>query len=204
MPIILTDENFAQEIHRTDKLVLVDFYSTLCEPCSLLAPILEKLEKEFEEKIVLLKANVDETQLHAQKFQVERIPMVILFKNGEPINAFTGLRPESILKEWLEKMIQDNMPPESSANKQNRLEEMIKKYSEYAHANGFQLNPDKKNVERVINGLLENEKKKGKRYCPCRRLSGDQAEDAKKVCPCVYHQEEIAKDGRCFCGLFTA
>jgi ferredoxin-thioredoxin reductase catalytic chain len=82
------------------------------------------------------------------------------------------------------------------------MEEMIKNYSEYAKQNGFQLNPDRKTVERVINGLLANEKKNGKKYCPCRRLSGDEEEDLKKVCPCAYHKEEIKKDGRCYCGLF--
>ncbi|MFA4833527.1 MAG: thioredoxin [Patescibacteria group bacterium] len=110
MPIILTDENFEKEIQRPDKMVLVDFYATWCEPCSILAPILEKLEKEFEEKIVLLKANVDDTQLNAQKFQADRIPRVVLFKNGKPISAFTGLIPESAIREWLEKMVQGNMP----------------------------------------------------------------------------------------------
>ena len=104
MPIILTDENFEKEIKKTDRMVLVDFYATWCEPCSLLAPILEKLEKEFEEKIVLLKANVDDTRLNAQKFQVDRIPMVVLFKNGKPISSFTGSRPESVIREWLEKI----------------------------------------------------------------------------------------------------
>jgi ferredoxin-thioredoxin reductase catalytic subunit len=83
------------------------------------------------------------------------------------------------------------------------MEEIIKNYSAYAQKNGFQLNPDRKIVERVVNGLLVNEKKIGKRYCPCRRLSGNQEEDLKKVCPCIYHQEEIKKDGRCYCGLFT-
>ncbi|MFA5359496.1 MAG: ferredoxin-thioredoxin reductase catalytic domain-containing protein [Patescibacteria group bacterium] len=83
------------------------------------------------------------------------------------------------------------------------IEEMIKNYSEYAKENGFQLNPDRKTVERVINGLIANEKKNGKKYCPCRRLSGNIEEDAKKICPCAYHKEEIKKDGRCYCGLFT-
>jgi ferredoxin-thioredoxin reductase catalytic chain len=203
MSIIITDENFEREIQRTDQMVLVDFYATWCEPCSLLTPILEKLEKEFKDMLVLLSANVDNTRLHAQKFQVDRIPMVVLFKNGWPISAFTGFKPESVIKEWLEKMIQDNMPPESSGDKQDTIEEMTKNFSEYAQKNGFQLNPDRKNVIRVINGLLENEKEKGKRYCPCRMLSGDQEEDSKKICPCIYHKEEIAKDGRCYCGLFA-
>lgn len=85
----------------------------------------------------------------------------------------------------------------------NKTEEIIEKYSEYARKNGFQLNPNRKIVERVVNGLLENEKKKGKKYCPCRVLSGNQEEDSKKICPCAYHKEEIAKNGRCYCGLFT-
>jgi len=109
MPIILTDKNFEQEIQRTDKLALVDFYATWCEPCSLLAPVLEELEREFEKKIVLLKANVDETPVNAQKFQVDRIPMVILFKGGQPIDSFTGFRPEPLIKDWLEKMIENNI-----------------------------------------------------------------------------------------------
>jgi len=109
MPIILTDENFEKEIQRSDKLALVDFYATWCEPCSMLAPILEKMEKEFKEKIVLLKANIDDNQINSQKFQVDRIPMIVLFKNGRSVGNFTGFKPEPILKEWLEKMIKDNV-----------------------------------------------------------------------------------------------
>ena len=105
MPTITTDENFNKETQRTDKLVLVDFYATWCEPCSMLAPILENLEEKFKEKIVLLKANVDDNPTAAQKFAVDRIPMVVLFKNGQPISSFTGFKPEAVLKDWLEKLI---------------------------------------------------------------------------------------------------
>ena len=105
MSIVLTDENFEKEIQKTDKLSLVDFYATWCEPCSMLAPVLEKIEKEFADKIVLLKANVDDNQASAQKFQVDRIPMVVLFKNGEPVDSFTGFKPELEVKKWLEKNI---------------------------------------------------------------------------------------------------
>ena len=108
MPTILTDQNFAKEIQRKDKFALVDFYATWCEPCSLLAPVLEKLEQSFSDKLVLLKANVDETPLNAQKFKVDLIPTIILFKDGQPIDSFSGFRPEPVLKEWLEKIIKDN------------------------------------------------------------------------------------------------
>jgi thioredoxin len=108
MPIILTDENFEKEIKRTDKMVLVDFFATWCEPCALLSPILEKLEKDFEDKLVLLKADVDNTPQSSQKFKVDRIPMIVLFKNGLPVSTFTGFQPEPVLRGWLEKLINDN------------------------------------------------------------------------------------------------
>lgn len=83
------------------------------------------------------------------------------------------------------------------------VKKIIEKYKEYAEKNGFKLNPDRKTVERVINGLLENEKKHGKRYCPCRRVTGNLEEDKLKICPCVWHKEEITKDGHCYCRLFV-
>ena len=86
---------------------------------------------------------------------------------------------------------------------QEKIEELIKEYSEYAKNNGFQLNPDKKTVERVISGLLKNEEKYGKKYCPCRRIIGVKAEDSKKICPCFWHKDEIKKDGHCLCWLYA-
>ena len=83
------------------------------------------------------------------------------------------------------------------------IEKIIEPYAAYAKNSGFRLNPDEKTVTRVVNGLLENEKRTGQRYCPCRRLSGDPEEDRKKICPCAFHKGEIAKDGRCYCGLFV-
>jgi ferredoxin-thioredoxin reductase catalytic subunit len=83
------------------------------------------------------------------------------------------------------------------------IENLIKKYQEYAKENRFSLNPDRKVVERIIRGLLENERKYGVRYCPCRRISGDPKEDSKKICPCFWHKEEIEKNGHCLCGLFV-
>ena len=104
----ITDENFEKEIIAKDKFVLVDFFATWCEPCSILGPTLEKIAEEFKEKIILIKANLDNTPLTAQKFKVEKIPTVILFKNGEPINGFVGLVPEKAIKEWLENLLRNN------------------------------------------------------------------------------------------------
>ncbi len=192
MAIILTDENFDKEVASTEKLVLVDFFATWCEPCSVLGPILEKVAEDLKEKIVLMKADLDSAPKTAGKFGVEKIPTVVLFKNSQPISGFVGLASEASIKEWIEKV---SAGPDING--------MMERYDNYAKSNGFRLNPDKKTVERVINGLLLNEKKYGKKYCPCRRVSGNGEEDTKKICPCAFHKEEIEKDGHCLCNLFV-
>ncbi|MCX6723937.1 MAG: thioredoxin [Candidatus Staskawiczbacteria bacterium] len=101
----ITDENFDTEINSTDKFVLVDFFATWCEPCTMLGPIIEKVAEQFKEKVVLVKANVDKFPKTAQKFEVESIPKVVLFKNGKAINGFVGLIPEKAIKNWLENII---------------------------------------------------------------------------------------------------
>ena len=73
---------------------------------------------------------------------------------------------------------------------------------QYARAQGYTLNPDPEKLDRVIAGLVRNQKKHGFRYCPCRPLSGDPKEDAKKICPCFWHRDEVKRDGRCHCSLF--
>jgi len=199
----LTDENFQEEIKKSDKLVLVDFFATWCGPCEVLGPIIEKVVKDFSDKIELFKANVDEFPLVSNKFNVDRIPNVVLFKNGEVVDSFIGLMSESETKKWLENALKNNAETTKPEDVQKLKDEFIKQSEEYAKKSGFNLNPDKKTVERIFNGLFENEKKYGKKYCPCRRVTGNPEEDEKKVCPCFWHKDEIAKDGNCFCRLFT-
>jgi thioredoxin len=207
----LTDENFEKEINATDKFVLVDFFAVWCGPCSVLGPILEKIAEQFKDKVVLMKANTDDVPVNAQKFGIDKIPAVYLFKNGKQINNFVGLIPEPAIKEWLENIInsmeKDNSPT-TTVKTQETPEELIKRCNDYAEKNGLHLNPDKKTVERIVKGLLGNETKYGEQYCPCRRVSGRPdngypEEDAKKICPCFWHKEEIEKDGHCFCNLFV-
>ncbi|MDP3883258.1 MAG: thioredoxin [Candidatus Staskawiczbacteria bacterium] len=199
----LTDENFEKEITSTEKLVLVDFFATWCEPCHMLAPVLEKVAEELKDRLVLLKANLEDVPKISGKFGVEKIPTVILFKSGKPISGFVGLAPEASIKSWLENVEKSGEQKTEAGNTSNDIDAVIERYDNYAKSNGFRLNPDKKTVERVINGLFLNEKKYGKRYCPCRRVSGNAEEDSKKICPCAFHKEEIEKDGHCFCNLFV-
>jgi thioredoxin len=108
METILTDENFEKEINGAKELVLVDFFATWCEPCTMLAPTLEKVAGSFKDKVILMKANLDNNPLSAQKFGVEKIPTVIVFKNGKPVSGFVGLVPEKSIKEWLENILKEH------------------------------------------------------------------------------------------------
>ncbi|MDI6819660.1 MAG: ferredoxin-thioredoxin reductase catalytic domain-containing protein [Candidatus Hodarchaeaceae archaeon] len=83
-------------------------------------------------------------------------------------------------------------------------EQLLSALRKYAESQGFEINPDEKIVDFVIQGLLKNEEKFGYRYCPCRVVTGDKKQDARIICPCVYHKEEIRSMGRCHCGLFVA
>lgn len=186
--LFLADENFEEEIGKISKLTLVDFFAEWCGPCQTLAPVLERLEKEFAERVVFVKVNADSSPAVCQKYGVNVIPTIFLLKKGQTVGEFAGFKTESEIKIWLENLLE---------------QEFIKICEDYAVKNGFRLNPDKKIVSVIIGGLLENEKKRGFRYCPCRRLSGEAAEDKLKICPCYWHQEEIKKNGRCHCGLFV-
>jgi len=193
--ITLTDENFEKEIQNTKKPVLVDFWSFSCPPCLILSSILEKIEKEFNEKIILAKVNLETAPIIAQKFGIDQIPTVILFKEGKPVSGFVGIRAEPIVRKWLEENLKNDW--------KEKIEQAIKEYQEYAEKNKFRLNPDRGVIENVIRSLLEREEKLGARYCPCRRMTGNKEEDKKIICPCQFHHLEIERDGHCFCGLFV-
>lgn len=180
-----TDENFNKEVLEAKKPVLVDFWIQGCAPCLLLSPILEELTKEFSEKIIFAKVNLDVAPLAAQKYGINVAPTVILFRQGEPISGFVGLKPEEAIRAWLEENL------------------LIREYQEYAEKKGFSLNSDKKVVEVIVKSLLEREKKFGQKYCPCRKISDNAEENKKIICPCNYHLKEIERDGKCFCGLFV-
>jgi ferredoxin-thioredoxin reductase catalytic subunit len=87
--------------------------------------------------------------------------------------------------------------------KEKDIEELIKKNEEYAAVKGFKLNPNPGIVLGVTKGLLMRKENFGEIYCPCRKMTGNKEEDEKIICPCAFHEEEIIKDGHCFCNLFV-
>jgi len=106
MIVEINEENFEKEvIKKSDSIpVLVDFYANWCMPCRVLSPILEKIAKEFEGKIVLVKVNVDKASKLVEKYGIMGIPNVKLFKNGEIVDEFVGALPEEEIRDWLKNL----------------------------------------------------------------------------------------------------
>lgn len=83
--------------------VLVDFWADWCQPCQMLMPILSKLADEMQGAFVLVKVNSDANQELAMQFAVRGLPTVKVFKNGEAVDEFTGVQPEPVIRELINK-----------------------------------------------------------------------------------------------------
>ena len=97
----VTDASFDDEVLKSDKPVLVDFWAEWCGPCHAVSPILDKIAEERADELRLVKVNIDENQGVAQRYGVMSIPMMMLFKNGEPAAATVGAQPKGALERAL-------------------------------------------------------------------------------------------------------
>jgi thioredoxin 1 len=93
----LTNENWAEEVEKSDKPVLVDFWAVWCGPCKALAPTIDKLADHFAGKVKVGKLNTDDNTDIAVRYGISAIPTVLLFKagSGEAIERTTGVRHET-------------------------------------------------------------------------------------------------------------
>lgn len=95
--------NFKEEVILSDKLVLVDLYAPWCGPCRALAPVLEEIAEKYQDKVKVVKVNVDEEESIAQRFGVMSIPTVIFFRDGKAVASFVGLKSSSEIESIVEK-----------------------------------------------------------------------------------------------------
>ncbi|HLL88197.1 MAG TPA: thioredoxin [Tepidisphaeraceae bacterium] len=98
----LNDANFEQEVLKSDRPVLVDFWAEWCMPCRMLAPTIDKIATDFAGRVKVGKLDTDSNRDVSVKYGISAIPTVILFKNGQVAQKFVGLRQEKDFKEALE------------------------------------------------------------------------------------------------------
>ena len=105
--LILTDKNFSEEVLKSQKPVLVDFWAEWCMPCQIMSPILEEIADEFGEKIKIGKIDVDKNPLISASFSIDAIPALILFKNGRIAQRFVGVQPKEVIMGAINSIIED-------------------------------------------------------------------------------------------------
>ena len=92
-----------EESHK--RPVVVDFWADWCEPCKVLMPMLEKIATEYQGAFLLAKVNADEQQGIAQQLGVRNLPTVMVIKDGQPVDGFSGAQPETVVRELLAKYL---------------------------------------------------------------------------------------------------
>jgi thioredoxin 1 len=97
----VTQSTFEEEVLRSDKAVLVDFWAEWCGPCHAVAPVLDKIVEERAGELKLVKVNIDEEQELASRYGVMSIPTMILFRDGEPSAAVIGAQPKGAIERAL-------------------------------------------------------------------------------------------------------
>ena len=101
----VTDASFAADVLASDTPVLVDFWADWCGPCKMIAPALEEISEELGDQVQIVKMDIMESTDTPAKYGVQSIPLMVLFKNGEPVAQKLGAAPKSQLKGWLESVL---------------------------------------------------------------------------------------------------
>lgn len=99
--VILTQNNFEEEVLKSDIPVLVDFWASWCGPCKMLAPTIAEIAKEYEGKVKVGKLNIDDDASLAIKYGIVSIPTIVLFKNGEVADKSVGFVPKAVIENML-------------------------------------------------------------------------------------------------------
>ena len=92
----ITESNFDEEVTRSDKPVLLDFWAEWCPPCKMIAPHVDQFAAEYKDKVKVGKVDVESNQALASRYGISSIPTLIMFKGGEPVQTIQGANLQAI------------------------------------------------------------------------------------------------------------
>jgi thioredoxin 1 len=102
--VTLTTDNFDQEVIKSARPVLVDFWAEWCGPCKMIAPMLDELAAEYDGKVKIGKVNIDDHQNLAIQYKINSIPTLLFFKNGQVVDQVVGAKSKKDFKARLDQV----------------------------------------------------------------------------------------------------
>ena len=99
------DQKFNDDVLKSSKPVLVDFWAEWCGPCKAIAPSLDEISKEMDNKLKVIKLNIDENPNISQEYNIRSIPALMIFKDGKLQSEILGALPKSQLEKWINENI---------------------------------------------------------------------------------------------------
>lgn len=103
--MVTIENNSIKELQESDKLVVLDFYASWCNPCKALGKAMDELEKEYAGSVVFAKCNAESNEALVEEFGVRNVPTVVLMKDGETVNKFGGAIPKTKLKSAIDSVL---------------------------------------------------------------------------------------------------
>lgn len=97
----VSDSTFETEVLQATGPVVVDFWAEWCGPCKMIAPLLDDISGALQDKVKIVKLNVDESPKTAAKYGIMSIPTLMIFKGGEPASRQVGVAPRAKLEQWI-------------------------------------------------------------------------------------------------------
>ena len=99
--ITLNEKNFEEEVLKSDKIVLIDFWASWCGPCRMMSPVVDEIAEEMNNTVKVCKVNIDEEQNLAVKYNVMSIPTFVALKGGKEIGRSIGVQDKEEIKNMI-------------------------------------------------------------------------------------------------------
>jgi thioredoxin 1 len=97
MIVNATTNSFESDVLKVSGLVIVDFWATWCAPCKMMNPVFEDLDKDYSDKVKIVKVDADQELHLVSKYQISSIPTMILFRDGQEVERIVGAKPKPYL-----------------------------------------------------------------------------------------------------------